>query len=55
MRRIGGHAGKRIVGIYEPPVVERIAVVLKRIKLRGVGGVEIEPLAVAAIKVLSYL
>ena len=53
MGRVGRYAGKWIVGVYKPPVVEGIAVVGERVVLGGFRGVKVKPLAVAAVKVLG--
>ena len=49
---VGGDAGERVVGVDEAPVVDGVAVVVEGVELGGAGGVEVEPLAFAAVEVL---
>ena len=49
---VGGNAREGVVAIDEPPVVDGVAVVVEGVVLGGAGGVEVEPLAFAAVEVL---
>lgn len=52
MGEIGRDIVKRVIGIYESPILDWGAVVQERIVLLSGFGVEVEPLAFAAVKVL---
>lgn len=52
MREIGGDIVERVIGIYESPILDWGAVVQERIVFLGGVGVEVEPLAFAAVKIL---
>ena len=49
---IGRDIVERVIGIYEPPVLDWGAVVQERIVFLSGFGVEVEPLASATVKVL---
>jgi len=49
---VGRNAGEGVVGVDDAPVVDGGAVVVEGVVLGGGFGVEVEPLAFAAVEVL---
>ena len=49
---VGGNAREGVVAVDEAPIVDGVAVVVEGVVLGGAGGVEVEPLAFAAVEVL---
>ena len=52
VRGVGRDVVERVVGVDEAPIFGRGAVVVEGVVCLGGGGVEIEPLAFAAVEVL---